>query len=273
MEIQSLLDKFKSELKLAGKSLKTIECYISFANKFLVYFDEKCNPKQINLDEVKAYQIEIGEDHPCQFKQSLATLKFFYGKVVGQPHKLDSIKYRKWNAKLPDIIDKSILIPKLEVIKDLKYQALFTLIYGTGIRLNEACSLKIEDFNKGRKVLIIREGKGGKDRVIPTPESMLIILRKYYVKYNRPTPWLFVGENPDNYISGSTVERKCRELLDAHPHQLRHSFAVAYLEAGGDIYVLSKILGHEDIHTTERYLRLTNKMLTMIKSPIDEMKS
>jgi integrase/recombinase XerD len=270
MEFQGWVDKFEMELTLLGKAKNTINCYSSFLKKFLVYYSNEPNPQHINTWQIKKYLLIVGDGHPCQFKQTLATLRFFYGKIIKQPHKLDGIKYRKWNAKLPEIIDKSIFLPKLALIKDLKFKTIFSLIYSTGLRLHEACTLRISDFNKERKLITVRYGKGGKDRIVPYPESLARILNVYYLRYS-PSDWLFQGENPNNYISPSTVEKKCQGYFQTHPHALRHFYAVNFLEEGGNIYVLKNILGHQDIKTTERYSRLTNRMLTIVKSALDDL--
>jgi integrase/recombinase XerD len=270
MEIQNWIERFDVELKLVGRMPETISCYESFLNKFLVFFRSEKDPQHIDKEQIKRYLVIIGDGHPCQFKQSLAALRYFYGRVVGQPHKLDGIHYRKWNARLPEIIDKSIILPKISAIKDIKYKAIFALIYSTGLRVGEACKIKIEDFNKERRLITVHEGKGGKDRIVPYPESLSKILNEYFQK-RHPRYWLFNGENINNYISKSTIEKKCREYFGTHPHALRHCFAVNFLESGGSIYTLSKILGHKDIKTTERYLRLTTTLLHATPNALDEI--
>jgi len=270
MEIQRWIDDFGTEIRLIGRRPNTINCYESFLRKFLVYFQNEKDPEHINIHQIKKYLLIIGDGHPCQFKQTLATLRFFYGRIIKQPHKLDGLHYRKWNAKLPEIIDKSIFLPKLAAIKDIKFKTIFALIYSTGLRLTEACTLNILDFNKERKLITVHYGKGGKDRIVPYPESLARILNLYYQKRS-PQNWLFQGENRNNYISPSTVEKKCQEYFQTHPHTLRHCFSVNFLENGGDIYVLMRLLGHNDIKTTERYLRLTNRMLTIVNNPLDEL--
>lgn len=268
METQYLLDAFQMELKLLGRSPNTIECYAAFLRRFLLFFKNEESPKHINVEQIKRYLLVVGEDSPCRFKQSLATLRFFYTRIIKQPKKLDGLHYRKYHSKIPEIIDKSAFLPKLAAIKDIKYKTIFALIYSTGLRVHEACTLKISDFNKERKLITVHYGKGAKDRIVPYPESLAKILNQYYSRRN-PLIWLFQGENRNNYISPATVQKKCREYFGTHPHALRHCFAVNFLEAGGSIYALKFLLGHNDIKTTETYLRLTKPMLDSVKSALD----
>ena len=269
MEIQRWMDEFGIEIKLLGRSENTADCYGAFLKKFLTYFQNEKDPEHINIYQIKKYLLIVGDYSPCQFKQSLATLRFFYGRIVKQQHKLDGIHYRKWNPRLPDIIDKSVFLPKLASITNTKYKAIFALIYSTGLRVNEACMLRISDFNKERRLITVHRGKGGKDRIVPYPESLKTILNAYYTKRNS-TMWLFQGENRNNYISPTSVQKKCRKYFGTHPHALRHCFAVNFLENGGSIHVLKYLLGHNNIEATERYLRVTTPMLD-VKNALDEI--
>lgn len=268
MEIQTWIDKFNDELTLLGRSKKTKECYSSFLKRFLLYFKDRHHPKHISADDIKKYLVTI--DSPIQFKQSLATLRFFYGVVVKQLEKLKRIHYRKYNSKLPDIIDKQELIKRITGIKDVRYKAIISLIYETGMRVSECATLKVTDFNKERREIKIRRGKGSKDRIVTYGEGLRQILKPYYER-REESVWFFHGENPQNYISTSTIEKRCQKLINVHPHQLRHCFSVHYLEEGGSIYILSRLLGHNNIKTTERYLRLTVSMLSQIPNHLNQL--
>lgn len=261
-------DKFNRELRLKRRSVNTIESYNSFYDKFVLRFKDVSHPKHISASDIKDLMVTI--DNPSSFKQMLATLKFFYKNVVKQPEKLDGIKYQKINSKLPEIIGREELWKRINAIKDVRYKAIFTAIGMTGLRVSECARLKLEDFNKtsNPKTIIVREGKGKKDRQVPYGDTVRQALKEYF-PIRKNSQWLFCGENPNNYISTSTIERQCRLLLKMHPHQLRHCYAVHFLESGGDIHTLKNLLGHNDIETTERYSRMTNTLLSNALKLID----
>lgn len=260
-------DSFNRELLLKGRKKKTIRNYNSFYDKFVLKFENEHHPKHISAKDIKDYLITI--DSPSEFKQMLSVVKFFYKYVVKQPEKLDDIQYRKVNSKLPEILTKEEVLRRIGKVKDIRYKAIFMLIYKTGLRVTECASLKLLYFNKSRKIITIREGKGGKDRNVPYGESVRQALIPYF-RIRKNSAWVFHGENPLNYISTSIIEKRCREFLDMHPHQLRHCFSVHYLEAGGDIYTLQRILGHSKVETTERYARMTDTLLMNALELIEE---
>jgi integrase/recombinase XerD len=195
----------------------------------------------------------------------------FYSVIIHQPDKLKNIPYPIINQKLPAIIAKEILLKKIAGVGNKKDKAILATLFSTGVRVAECCELKIVNINSARMEITVREGKGNKDRIVPLAQTLLIILRRYIASrplVMRPVEFLFEN-SPHRYHSASTIQRICRKHLDAHPHQIRHCFAVAFIEEGGSIFVLQKILGHKNIKTTLRYLQLTNTMFASSPNPID----
>lgn len=271
MQIQRWKEKFEIEMRLKNMRPNSIDCYSSFLDKFLRHFNMAEDPQHISIAEIKFYLSELGKISLTQQKQSRAALKLFYSSVVKQKKKFSSIPFPKIISKLPAIIDKYELLKRIRTVRDARSRAIFVLLYGTGLRVSEIAKLRVSNFNKERKEIIVRLGKGGKDRIVPYTDSIRQELIPYFAQ-RKNSQWFFHGENPQHYISPSTIEKQCRMYLGAHPHQLRHCFAVNFIESGGSIYVLKNILGHNNIKTTERYLRLTRSMLNT-PNPIDELRA
>ena len=256
--IQKWLNRLSIEIKLKRYSTETLDCYVSFLKKFLIHFSSKIEPSHISTIEIKQFML-LFEKHPAQYKQLLATLRFFYINIIHQPEKLKSIRYIRWEPKLPTIIDRQILIDRIFAIKDERYKVFYSLLYSTGLRVAEGCRLRITDFNKERRTITVRMGKGGKDRIVPYSKVLAEMLNHYHQNYHlKDSIWLFEGINRMNYISKSTVQRLSRGYLKTNCHNLRHCYAVHMLEMGVSIYTLKELLGHKDIHTTEIYLRCIN---------------
>ena len=149
-------------------------------------------------------------------------------------------------------------------------------IYATGVRCGELVKLRVEDIDSNREVIVVRNGKGQKERLTLLGENLLEKLRNYYRQY-RPKEWLFEGIRGP---ASTTVPQKACQRAEQEsgvgkhvtPHILRHSFATALLEQGVDLVTISNLLGHSRIKTTELYTHVTLKMLQQTKSPLDTLR-
>ena len=146
------------------------------------------------------------------------------------------------------------------------------------MRRSELINLKIHAIDSKRQLLSIKAGKGNKDRVVPLPESMIIMLREYYKVY-RPVVWLFEGIEEGKPYS----EASLRQVFEAAKskahitkrltlHSLRHSYATHLLENGVDLRFIQELLGHKSSKTTEIYTHVTQKSIEKIKSPFENLK-
>ncbi len=150
----------------------------------------------------------------------------------------------------------------------LQDRAVFLLLYGAGLRINEALSLNRSDITPHSEVLRIR-GKGDKERLVP----LLAPVREGIARYleaapeGRPGSPLFVGAR-GRRLGARAVQRRLQEIRarlglpeSATPHALRHSFATHLLEAGSDLRVLQELLGHARLSTTQRYTEVADPLL------------
>lgn len=145
----------------------------------------------------------------------------------------------------------------------LRDQALFTLLYGAGLRLSEALGLDVKDALQGDRVQVT--GKGSKQRNVP----LLPIVREALAAYRAACPFadskeaaLFVGARGARLNAG-VAERQMRRLRrtlglpdSATPHALRHSFATHLLAHGADLRSLQELLGHSSLSTTQLYTKI-----------------
>lgn len=151
------------------------------------------------------------------------------------------------------------------------------LLYAAGLRRSELLRLKSGDIDPDRRVIYVRGGKGGKDRVT------LFSRRAYecvvhYLKLVKPKLWLFEGADGGPYSATSLNNIIRRSALNAgiskrvSAHTLRHSFATHLLEHGADLRYIQSLLGHESSKTTERYTQVTRKGFEGLVSPLDRIK-
>jgi site-specific recombinase XerD len=156
----------------------------------------------------------------------------------------------------------------------------FTTVYAAGLRIGEASRLETRDIDAERGVIIVRYGKGGKERFVMLSPRLLVILRAYW-KQDRPAaPWLFAGRT-GNHLAPDVARQAFKRAVTAAklgkrkvtPHVLRHSFATHLLEGGTDLRVIQVLLGHDSIRSTTRYARVSTAMVVKTKSPFERLKS
>ena len=157
----------------------------------------------------------------------------------------------------------------------MKHKAMLSVIYSCGLRRSELLNLKPSDVDSDRNLLIIRNAKGKKDRVVPLSDKTIELLRAYYKAY-RPEYWLFEGQQKREQYSETSLQEIFKASLKkagiqkpATLHWLRHSYATHLLENGTDLRYIQEILGHKSSKTTEIYTHVTNQSLQKIKSPFD----
>jgi len=135
-----------------------------------------------------------------------------------------------------------------------------------GPRVAELCALEVTDVDLDGGILMIRLGKGGKDRNIPLGKKLLRVLRWWIGK--RTSGYLFPGPHGKK-LARRTFQVRLAELADlakiprpkAHPHALRHSFACALLRSGSDVREVMELMGHANLATTAIYLSVENERL------------
>lgn len=145
----------------------------------------------------------------------------------------------------------------------MKLQALLALLYDTGLRISELCGLELLDLLPSQR-LLVREGKGARDRVVPVSRHTLKLLNRYIEKERSDTalPNLFLVDEAAPYDRQSAyklLERLCKRagVKRYGPHCFRRGFAVNFLRNGGDVFTLQRILGHSSLEMTRRYAAMT----------------
>lgn len=162
---------------------------------------------------------------------------------------------------------------------------MFSIIYGCGLRLNEALNLKVKDIDPQRMTLKVENGKGGVDRYLPLPQTALEILRKHYRTHKNPLfifPKCGQGQKDENsakeHLRKGTVwdvfkkvVTECKFNKKVHPNTLRHSYATHLLEDGIDLRVISEYLGHKSLEATLIYTHLTPLLKENVYAKINQL--
>lgn len=271
-----LQELMQREMELKGYSRQTIKSYISHIKRYTSYIG--MSPAEAGEVEIKRYlyhQISDQKRSRSYVNQTYSALKVFYERVVKSPVAMGQIPRIKKAKKLPVVLSTDEVGRLLVALENLKHRTILTVIYSAGLRLGEACQLKVSDIDAARMQIRVRQGKGIKDRYTILAKGTLHLLRQYWQSY-RPTDWLFAGQNPIHPIHGRSVQKILKDALEkaeitktASVHTLRHCFATHLLEAGVDVYYIQKLMGHSSVKTTSIYLHVTTRDLSRIKSPLD----
>jgi len=163
--------------------------------------------------------------------------------------------------------------------RSLRDRAFLMTVYGAGLRLSEACHLRVVDVESLRGMLRVNQGKGNKDRYTVLSPWLLEVLRDYWREFRPQRPWLFPAPRLQNkpMVDGSAQMIFCRALKRAGLpnrggiHCLRHSFATHLLEDGVDVLTIKKLMGHAHFATTAGYLYVSAQQAVRVRSPLDVM--
>jgi len=200
---------------------------------------------------------------------AISALKLFYSKTIKQPFKFKYIEYPKSEKKLPKIIEKQYILNQIAKIENKKHKAIIALAYSTGMRVSEVCNLEQTDIDSKRMIITIKCSKGRKDRIVALSPKILELLREYHREF-RPIKYVFNGQNKNEKYTATSCNAIVKKYLgkEYHFHLLRHSNATALLEAGTDLRIIQKHLGHSNSKTTEIYTHVSTAILQNMSLPI-----
>ena len=272
-----LRDRMVQDLKLAGYSPVTARVYLQWITAFTRHFVR--SPTEMGEEEIRSYLLHLLDERKLShssYRQAYASLKFLYTTTLKRPFEVHWIPRRRRRPRpLPNVLAGSEVRAVIRAIEDLKYQVLIMAIYGAGLRVTEACRLRVDAIDSLRMLIHVRHGKGGKDRYVMLSERLLQTLRQYWKKH-RPGDLFFPGGTELGHLSPESVRKVLRQAsakagLEKHvtPHLLRHSFATHLLETGTDLAVIQALLGHRYLESTAGYTRISSRVLRRVQSPLD----
>ena len=265
------------DLRIRNFSPNTIAGYIGYVARFARHFGR--SPADLGPEHVRAFLVHLRDRASAgvsTMTQSVSALRFLYRVTLKRDWAISAIPYPKKERKLPAVLTREEVLEFLDSLGNLKYRAILTTAYASGLRVSEATHLRVTDLDSARMVIHVRQGKGRKDRLVPLSTTLLALLREYW-KIARPKTWLFPGgKSSDAPITPRSVGRACAKARAAlgwtkhvRPHTLRHSFATHLLEAGTNIRVIQVLLGHRAISSTAIYTHLSTASFQGTKSPLD----
>lgn len=285
MKIEQAFTKYL-QFCVIEKNLRplTISNYKDDFKVFLEYFPYIEDTDDLSIGDIDEfnYKQSIDELKVTTIKRRISTLKNFYifleseGIKTGIIKEVLTPKATKYLPEYLTIEEVNALFSsfKNDTFEEIRDYAILEMIYSCGLRVSELIELKLKDINAQEKVVKI-VGKGFKEREVPIRDEALIALNEYlkYVKKNMivvDKNIVFLNKHGKKltrqYVWQMIKDRakKAGITKDISPHTLRHSFATHLLSKGCDLKVVQKLLGHENIETTQIYTHVAEEKILNI---------
>jgi len=277
-----VLQAMHQMLVLKAYSPSTIKTYQNEMSQFLQALKKEA-ADTFPVNRIKAYlqycfeRLKLSEN---TLHSRINALKFYYEQVLGKEKFFWEIPRPKKPLLLPNFFNQDEIANIIKATGNLKHKVMLMLAYSAGLRVSEVVALKASDVDSRRMCIFIRHAKGKKDRIVPLSPVILVMLREYWNAYHpQKDGYLFPGQVKDEPYSTRSlqlvlmaVKKKAGIMKPGSIHALRHSFATHLLDKGTDVTMIMKLLGHNDIKTTLRYLHVTNRDMLQIISPLDDLK-
>lgn len=262
-----LIDKYLKYMEnIKSASIQTLRAYRSdlcqcFGHVKKTPFSEKSAIFQTHQAQLKWSKLDFSSQN-----RKIATIKSFYKFLLQEQFTLKDLSINlhcpRPTKKVPHFISVD---EALSIVSFLRSDAaselekiFFSVLYGAGLRISEACAIELKNINMKTRSLVIR-GKGNHERIVILPTFAILQLTNFLTTVDVTKKYLF-GEKPfptrKAYQIIKDLGDKVGLIVPLHPHALRHSFATHLLSSGSDLRSLQDLLGHQSLQTTEKYTHI-----------------
>jgi integrase len=249
---EELLDRMDDEMVLRGFSKATREAYSGNVRRFM---RSGLSPRKYLINNSRKWSRST-------VRSVYFSLSFFYQRVLNMRFEEDlPLVKRKW--KLPVVLNRVEVRRMIDGTLNLKHRTLIMVLYYGGLRLNEARTLEWRDIDFERKMIHLKDTKGGNERTVFLHEELGSALQN--LQGTSDSDIVFTsGRSGGSYSSRSIqlivkdAAQRAKISKDVTPHTLRHSFATHLLEGGINILTIQKLLGHRNLKTTTIYTHITS---------------
>lgn len=273
------IEKFKQHLRSKRYSENTVTTYSEALRSFFVFYNSKSIADLTNQNVIiynNDYILKNNLSSSYQ-NQIVNAIKLYFKTIKDTKIEIEKIHRPKREKVLPNVLSKEEIKKILNVHSNIKHKMMLSLMYSCGLRCGELLSLKPVHIDSKRNIILIKNAKGKKDRIVPLSLKILEMLRNYYLLY-KPTTYLFEGKIEGQPYDDRSLQQVLKNALlksnvkkPVTLHWLRHSYATHLLESGTDLRYIQELLGHSSSKTTEIYTHVSTKSLQQIKSPFDDL--
>lgn len=273
------IEQFAAWLRSKRYSNNTVSTYTDALQSFLKFTNSKSIASLSNQDIIdynNLYILQRGLSASYQ-NQVVNAIKLFFRVIIKSAVEIEDIHRPRRGRVLPNVLSKEEVKSILLAPLNQKHRVMLSVLYSCGLRCGELLVLQPAHIDSSRGLIIIKNAKGKKDRVVPLSAKILEMLREYYKSY-RPKKFLFEGQVAGEAYDARSLQQVLKNAVKKagirRPvtlHWLRHSYATHLLESGTDLRYIQELLGHSSSKTTEIYTHVSTKSLQQIKSPFDDL--
>lgn len=264
------------QMQLQRLAPKTQQAYLQGVKSLAAFYHQA--PDRLTPRQIQDYLHHLLVERKLSWSScniAINAVAFLYTRVLKRDRLKLSLPRCKRESRLPEVLSTEEVERLLSAPGNLKHRVLLMTTYAAGLRVSEVVNLQITDIDSDRMSVLVRQGKGCKDRYSMLSDRLLAELRAYWKLYH-PRMWLFPGQDRRRPLNVTTVQRIYNAAKRAAGiergrgiHTLRHCFATHLLEAGVDPRTLQVLLGHKSLNTTMRYLQVTRNHVLNVRSPLD----
>jgi len=272
--MENVLELMAQDLDLAGYSPHTRRAYLAAASNLL----ESASVSELTPQRLRAWAHETAArgTSASRVRQQYAAVRFLFRRTLGRPEAVAFLSCRSGPRRLPVVLSTGEVVKLLDALRSPVFRTMFLTMYATGLRLSEACALRMSNLDVQRGVIQIAGAKGGHERLVTLGGRLAGVLRDYASVVRPAPPWVFAsrrGRPVHAEVARRALAHAARDAgIGKHvtPHALRHSFATHLLERGTELRVIQQLLGHRSLRSTARYVHVSGAAVAAARSPIDD---
>lgn len=268
-----------ADMKLHGLAPGTQKVYLNAVERLARHYHR--SPDRLSEQDLRdyfTYLVEEKKTPSSTLRIEIFGVKFLFDKTLQRPWPTLRFLRARPRAKLPVVLDREEAQRLIALIRCSSVRICITLMYSCGLRISEALALCVSDIDSARMVVVVRAGKGNKDRHVPLPQRTLELLRDYWRAYRplRTGPLLVTQEGRPladhrvRYFLNKAVKQS-GIAKRISTHTMRHSYATNLMEQGLDVRVIQGLLGHRSLRTTTLYLHITQSVLQSVQTAVNDL--
>lgn len=262
-----MLDEFQKYLDEQGRSQNTIESYVRHVKGFLSWYSDTFGEGferlyRLNVRDYISYLKNVKRDNAKTINAKISGLIKFNEYLCDTSIQDDIVVNKKDTVKVQQEVaspanlnkaDVEAFRQKILVNESLRDYAIITIMAYAGLRISEVIELKLDDVNLHAREILVRDGKGSKQRLVYINDKIVDSIKEYFKERNSSSQYLFVSRQSDK-LNRTRINQVFNKHSDCiTPHSLRHFYCSNALEAGYSVAEVANQAGHRSIQTTMIY--------------------
>lgn len=269
------LKNFNELMFLKNFSEKTIKNYMSIVVNVSNQLGK--NSESVTETDLRSYLLGKRNYSASTRTAVINAFKCYYRLCFDKDFDNKILPRPKSEQKQPDILSVDEMQSVIDSFSNLKHKTIVCLMYSCALRVGEVTNLKVKDIDSKLNKITIKNGKGKVDRIVMLDNSILELIRKYWIEY-QTKEYLFEGSKGGRY-SEKSIQTLVKVAVNKvgikkriSSHSLRHSCLTQLIKDGVDLRTVQKIAGHKNINTTAGYIKLMDSDILGTISPISKIK-